>query len=169
MENKTDDIVDDNGQAYPECLIINKPDLKNMPLLFGEGALTILFWGVWFYFWLPIISMVAWWLGFKFFYRHMIELGGFSGFIKFLDVFLSGIFLLCGALAIWSVYNLKRYGSYRRRNQVLTTDMVKMAAYFNITNEKLQETQIAKRVSFSFKDDNSIKNVTVTQFQPEMK
>jgi len=59
LEKKTDDTFDDNGQAYPECLIINKPDLKNMPLLFGEGSLTILFWGVWFYFWLPIISMVA--------------------------------------------------------------------------------------------------------------
>jgi len=99
----------------------------------------------------------------------MVELGGFSGFIKFLDIFLSGIFLLCGALAIRSLYNLKRYGSYHRRNKVLTTNMVKMAAYFNITSEKLRETQMAKRVSFSIRDDNSIKDITATKLRPEMK
>ncbi|HID70800.1 MAG TPA: poly-beta-1,6-N-acetyl-D-glucosamine biosynthesis protein PgaD [Desulfobacterales bacterium] len=140
VEQKTDAIVDEKGQPYPDCLIINKPDLKNMPLLFGEGMLTILFWGVWFYLWLPVVSMLAWWLGFKFFYRHMVELGGFSGFIQFLDVFFSGIFLLCGALALWSLYNLKRYGSYRRRNQIMTTDMDNLAVYFNISSEKIQKT-----------------------------
>jgi poly-beta-1,6-N-acetyl-D-glucosamine biosynthesis protein PgaD len=163
FEKNTDDIVDAKGQPYPDCLIINQPDLKNMPLLFGEGILTILFWGAWFYLWLPVVSMLAWWLGFKFFYRHMVELGGFSGFIKFLNVFFSGIFLLCGALAIWSFYNLKRYGSYHRRNKTMITDMNKLAADFNVSNEKLQKTQKAKRISFSFTEDNTIKEIKLSQ------
>ena len=163
LKKTTDDICDENGQPYPDCLIINKPNLKNMPLLFGEGVLTILFWGVWFYLWLPIISMVAWWLGFSFFYRHMVELGGFNGFIKFLNVFLSGIFLLCGALSIWSFYNLKRYGSYHRRNKTMITDMAKLATNFNISREKLQKTQTAKRISFSFAEDNTIRGIGLSQ------
>ena len=162
-KKKSDDICDENGQPYPDCLIINKPNLKNMPLLFGEGILTILFWGVWFYLWLPIISMVAWLLGFSFFYRHMVELGGFSGFIKFLDVFLSGIFFLCGSLYVWSLYNRRRYGTYHRRNIILMTDMNKMADFINITSEKLQKTQMAKRVSFSFSEDNSVNGVRLSQ------
>ncbi len=163
LKKTTDDICDKNGQPYPDCLIINKPNLKNMPLLLGEGVLTILFWGVWFYLWLPIISMVAWWLGFSFFYRHMVELGGFSGFIKFLNVFLSGIVLLCGTLILWSFYNLKRYGSYHRRNQTMTTDMDELAANFNISREKLQKAQTAKRLSFSFAENNMIKEIRLSQ------
>ena len=163
LEQKAEDIVDEKGQPYPDCLIINHPNLKNMPLLFGEGILTILFWGAWFYLWLPVVSMLAWWLGFKFFYRHMVELGGFSGFIKFLNVFLSGIFLLCGTLAIWSFYNLKRYGSYRRRNKTMITDMAKLSGDFNISNEKLLRTQTAKRISFSFTEENTIKGIGLSQ------
>jgi len=159
IDKKVEIITDENGRPYPECLIIDKPDLKSMPLLFGEGLLTVLFWGIWFYLWLPIISMLAWWFGFKLFYRHMVELGGFNGFIQFLDVFFFGVFFLCGALALWSFYNLKRYGSYNRRNHVLKTDMNKMAGYHNISIQKLQKTQFSKHVSFSFDSDNLIENV----------
>jgi poly-beta-1,6-N-acetyl-D-glucosamine biosynthesis protein PgaD len=158
-DKKVEDIFDENGQSYPECLIIDKPDLKSMPLIFGEGLLTVLFWGAWFYLWLPIVSMLAWWLGFKFFYRHMVELGGFGGFIQFLDVFFYGVLFLCGALAAWSFYNFKRYGSYNRRNHVLKTDIDKMAEFLNISIQKLQKAQLAKHVSFSFDDDNTVQNV----------
>lgn len=164
LKKETDAIYDENGQLYPDCLIINTPNLKNMPLLFGEGVLTILFWGLWFYLWLPVISLIAWWMGFNLFYKHMVELGGFSGFIKFLDVFLSGILFLCGALYAWSLYNRKRYGSYHRRHKILTTDMNQMADSINVSKEKLHETQMAKRVSFSFAADNSVNDVKL--FQP---
>jgi biofilm PGA synthesis protein PgaD len=159
IEKKLERITDEKGRSYPECLIIDKPDLKSMPLLFGEGLLTVLFWGVWFYLWLPIISMLAWWFGFKLFYRHMVELGGFIGLVQFLNVFFFGVFFLCGALALWSFYNLKRYGSYNRRTHVLKTDMNKMAEFFNISIQKLQKTQFSKYVSFSFDSTDLIEDV----------
>jgi hypothetical protein len=79
-------------ENYPDNLIIDRPDLKSRPLIFGEQLLTLIFWGFWFYLWLPFISVLAWAFGFHIFYSHMIALGGFAGFLKQLNVFFGGIF-----------------------------------------------------------------------------
>ncbi len=154
------DCVTAAGESlYPECLIINRPDLKSMPLVLGEGLITLLFWGFWFYLWLPIISLLAWIVGFKVMYRQLILLGGFDGFIRQLNIFTFGVVLVSGAIAAWSFYNLKRYGTYRRRQHVQKTDMHRLAAALNLSNRELVDIQNAKRVVFSFNEDDSIKEI----------
>ena len=158
-------VTDADGRPYPDCLIIDQPDLKSRPLILGEGVITIFFWGFWFYLWLPLVSLLAWWLGYQIFYRQMVELGGFSGFIQQLNVFTSGVALVSGAIAIWSFYNLKRYGSYNRRNRFLETDMDQLADTFSIPVKKLPEIQQAKRIVFIFAEDDSIKEVDLPPVQ----
>jgi len=162
FDKNTETITDAEGQAYPDCLIIDQPDLKSMPQLLGEGILTVLFWGFWFYLWLPLISLLAWGFGVQIFYKQMVALGGFSGFIQHLNVFISGVALVSGAIAVWSLYNLKRYGFYNRRNRLLETDMVQLAATFNMAGQKLSEIQLAKRIVFSFAENDSIKEVDIS-------
>jgi len=165
FDKEIDPITDAAGRPYPDCLIIDRPDLKSRPLFFGEGALTILFWGFWFYLWLPFVSLMAWFFGFKFLYRHMIELGGIAGFIQQLNFFSSGIALVSGAIAIWSFYNYKRYGSYTRRNKLLKTDITKLAATLNVPRKKLSEIQQAKRIVFNFSDDDSVDSIVFSSVQ----
>ncbi len=155
-------VQDDPLLDYPENLIISRPDLKSRALLFGEGILTVLFWGFWVYLWLPLISVIAWLLGFRILYIHMVELGGFDGFLQQLDTFSIGIGLLSGSLALWSLYNLKRYGSYNRRNKVEWTDMEKLAADFSLTTREVSEIQQAKIVSFHFDEQDVISGFEVT-------
>lgn len=161
FDKKIQRVTDDNGRPYPDCLIIDQPDLKSRPLILGEGVLTIFFWGFWFYLWLPLVSLLAWWLGYQIFYRQMVELGGFSGFIEQLNIFGSGVALVSGAMAIWSFYNLKRYGSYNRRNRFLETDMDALAETFSIPVQKLPQIQQAKRIVFTFTEDDSIEEVVI--------
>ncbi len=153
-KNKT--TVDDPLHNYPDKLIINRPDLKSRPLLFGEGILTLLFWGFWFYLWLPLISVVAWLLGFKILYSHIIALGGLDEFLVQLNIFSIGIFSASGILALWSFYNLKRYGAYNRRNKVYTTDLHGLAAHFSLTTQELQKIQQEKILHFSFNERGNI-------------
>lgn len=159
VDLRTEQITDDNGQPYPECLIIDRPDLKGMPLIFGERLLTILFWGFWFYLWLPIVSLMAWWFGFKIFYSQMVNLGGLHGFLKQIHLFTSGIGLTSGVLAVWSFYNLRRYGSYSRRNRLLPTDAKQLAIYLNTAMPKLSQIQQSNRISFSFSEDDLIDKI----------
>ena len=162
FDKNIETITNAEGQPYPDCLIIDRPDLKSMPLVLGEGILTVLFWGFWFYLWLPLVSLLAWGFGLQIFYKQMVALGGFTGFIQHLNVFLSGVALVSGAIAVWSLYNLKRYGFYNRRNHLLKTDMDQLAATINMPIQKLTEIQQGKHIVFSFAEDDSIKGVDIS-------
>jgi len=145
-ENTPDDLL----RNYPECLIINDPDLKSMPVIFGEGILTIVFWGLWFYLWLPLISALAWLFGFHILYSYIVELGGLEGFLRQLNVFCSGIVMSSAMLVLWSFYNLKRYGAYNRRNIALQTNDEALMKRFSLTEGQLNHMRRAKRVTVYF-------------------
>jgi biofilm PGA synthesis protein PgaD len=152
-------IAKDLLQNYPENLIINRPDLKSKPLIFGERILTLIFWGFWFYLWLPLISVVAWLLGFRILYSHIIELGGLDEFLVQINIFSSGIFAASGILALWSFYNLKRYGAYNRRNKVYYTDLHGLASHLSIAATELKTIQQAKTLHFSFNKQGEISTI----------
>jgi len=146
-------------QDYPDDLIINRPDLKSRPLILGEGILTLLFWGFWFYLWLPLISVVAWLLGFQILYSHIMALGGLDEFLVQFNIFSIGIFAASGILALWSFYNLKRYGAYNRRNKIYTTDMHGLAAHLSLSAGELTKIQQAKTLHFSFDEEGDIQTI----------
>ncbi|HEB50383.1 MAG TPA: poly-beta-1,6-N-acetyl-D-glucosamine biosynthesis protein PgaD [Desulfobulbus sp.] len=136
--------------GYPDNLIINRPDLKSKPLILGEQLLTIIFWGFWFYLWLPLISVIAWLLGFRILYTHLMELGGVDNFFAQFDTFSRGVALASGLLACWSFYNLKRYGSYNRRTAVLKTDVARLKKDFSLSDRDWRTLQEARILRLSF-------------------
>jgi len=141
---------------YPDNLIINRPDLKTLLLLIGEQILTVLFWGFWIYLWLPLISLIAWLLGFSVFYFHMVKLGGFQGLLQQLNVFTSGVGLLSGSLVLWSFYNMKRYGRHNRRVHILSTDLEALSRTYDMNRSDLERIQRAKKICFAFREDGSL-------------
>ncbi len=159
-------VTDEKGQIYPGCLIIDRPNMKSNSLVVGERIITALFWGFWFYLWLPLFSVLAWLLGIKFFYRQMVELGGFTGFIEQINVFGGGIVLICGAIGSWSYYNYLRFSDSTRRNKILNIDLEKLATSLNVTERQFAEIQQAKRIVFHFGEDDSIVKVTTSNALP---
>jgi len=135
---------------YPDCLIINNPDLKSMPVILGERALTVVFWGLWFYLWLPLLSALAWLFGFHILYSYIVELGGLDGFLHQINMLFSGVVMSSGMLVLWSFYNLKRYGSYNRRTIALKTDDEALMKRFSLTADQLNHMRVAKRVTVFF-------------------
>jgi len=155
-QTNTQNEVNELLRNYPDELIINRPDLKSRPLIFGEGVLTLIFWGFWFYLWLPLISVVAWLLGFRILYSHIMALGGLDEFLVQLNIFSIGIFAASGILALWSFYNLKRYGAYNRRNKFYYSDLHGLAAHLSLSTRELAEIQQAKTLIFSFNKQGDI-------------
>ena len=154
-------LTDENGEPYPGCLIIERPDLKTRSIRLGEQFLTIIFWIFWFYLWNPAVSLLAWWFGFQTFYHQMFELGGMRGFLEQLNTFLLGIFLVSGAMALWSFYNYARYRKYTRRHQTLMTDLPGLAESFQINTEEHASAAAAKRVAIRFDDNNAITRLEI--------
>lgn len=144
---------------YPDCLIIERPDLKSKSKWVGESVLTLFFWGFWFYLWLPLISLIAWWLGFQFFYYQMLELGGLTGFIDQLHVFASGVGFFSMSISGWSIYNLRKYGSRTRRKGSPGVDKRKLSTTFSLPEDILKRMQKAKLIAFSFRENDSFEEV----------
>ena len=99
-------------------LIIETPGLQNLKQRFGHSMFTLAFWLFWFYLWQPVISIVAWAFGVRFFHENMIGLGGLQGFLSLLG----GYALVVGSIALiffgWAAYNNFRFRHRSRRESL---------------------------------------------------
>jgi len=78
------------------------------------SALTLLFWGVWLYLVLPLVSLVLWVFGVRFFIRKIAE-GGYEALLASLLAYSSVLLVLMGLLALWIAWNVVRYGGDKDR------------------------------------------------------
>ncbi len=91
---------------------------RRRPLPAGiASALTLLFWGVWLYLVLPLVSLVLWFFGVRFFIREIAE-GGYEGLRSALVAYSSVVRVLVGLLALWIAWNVTRYGGEKDRRTV---------------------------------------------------
>jgi poly-beta-1,6-N-acetyl-D-glucosamine biosynthesis protein PgaD len=81
------------------------------------SALTVLFWGVWLYLVLPLVSLLLWAFGVRFVIRE-IAAGGYEGLRSSLVAYSSVLLGLVGLLALWIVWNVTRYGGDKDRRTV---------------------------------------------------
>ena len=82
-----------------------------------ELVVTALFWGIWIYFILPLVSLMMWLAGIFIFVDHMIVRGGYQ---SFLDQLLEYGLVILGMMAItlvWINWNIRRYGSSNKRSR----------------------------------------------------
>jgi len=104
-------------RAHARSLIIERPDLQSWQQRFMSRTLTLVFWGVWFYLWLPVLTLVGWLAGIERFHFHMIELEGYKGFLELVEVYLVIIALMSAALIGWAKYNHIRFRGVERRRE----------------------------------------------------
>ena len=81
------------------------------------ALLTVLFWGVWLYLVLPLVSLLLWAFGVRFFRKELAN-GGYEGLRSSLLSYSSILLVLVGLLALWIVWNVMRYGGSRDRRTV---------------------------------------------------
>lgn len=96
-------------------LIIERPDLQSWQQRFVSRTLTLVFWGVWVYLWLPVITLVGWLAGLQRFHFHMIVLEGYQGFLGLLAIYAVIILAMAGTLIGWAKYNHLRFRGVERR------------------------------------------------------
>ncbi len=137
-------------------LIINTPSLQNLWQRYASVLLTFIFWGVWFFLWIPIATLIAWYFGFTLLYFEMFEMGGFEtatqDFIRFLIV----VACLGGSLAIWASYNYLRFRGVDRRAAQKPVSQEQIGDFFKIEYSILKKAKHAKLVSVSFDEDGKI-------------
>lgn len=117
------------------------------------------FWAFWIYLWLPLISLLAWFLGIYIFEHEMIELGGYRGLLAMLGTYGLVILLLGGCLIGWAVYNIGRFSqsAARRSTPHITTE--EQAHHFNVDIKQLEQWRKSQRLMIEHDANSAITGV----------
>jgi poly-beta-1,6-N-acetyl-D-glucosamine biosynthesis protein PgaD len=91
---------------------------KRRPLPAGLlSLLTLLFWAVWLYLVLPLVSLLLWAFGVRLFMKELSN-GGYEGLRSSLVAYSSTLLVLVVLLALWITWNVVRYGGSHDRRTV---------------------------------------------------
>jgi poly-beta-1,6-N-acetyl-D-glucosamine biosynthesis protein PgaD len=137
----------------PEIKIIDNPSLKGFFRNMGEWSFTVLMWGVWVYFFLPIINIILWLFGIRHFYIELVEKGGYYEFLNLIERIGWLILIVFAILRLWGWYNYKKFGQLNRRKFPLATTTEKLSEYFKIPIKTIQELQGQKEVIIDTESD----------------
>ncbi len=144
------------GDEMTKPLIINRPDVLTLRQRFADGFLTFLFWLIWFYLWIPLLSLGGWIFGIDLFHDEMIVREGLQSLTELLGWYLLVIFLISTTLGVWAMVNLWRFrGKDRRGARPVVADEV-LANDFNVTAEQVNQWRACKRLVISHDPQGNI-------------
>ena len=118
-------------------------------------TLTVLFWGVWIYLVMPLLSLLLWLAGIYLFVDRMITLGGYHAFADQLLNYGLAVLIMWLLLTLWVVWNVARYGRRERRNvRPQHVSDKQMAATMGLTAATVSRLRSHKTVALHFESEN---------------
>lgn len=138
---------DVNGTVMKN-LIFEKPSLAPLPQRVGWAFFTALFWIIWVYLWMPLITLIAWGLG----------LHAYTGFFDDNDFFqmrqmghiailyTSIVCLMGGILLLWARVEFLRFHNVNRRSVPIPVSVEELTEYATLPDEILRSWTASRRV-----------------------
>lgn len=140
-------------------LIIEKPELLKRSHHITGITITFVFWFIMFYLWQPFISLIAWGFGYKFFYEHMIILGGIYGFLNIVGFYLITVSLMGITLILWAKINQWRFRGKCQRGPRPVVPPEGVADYFHVDHDDFNEWRQQKNITLLITQDFEITRV----------
>jgi len=137
-------------------LHIDAPELLTGAQRARDTFVTALMWLVYFYLWVPLLSLLAWLLGFEIAYDVMIRSGGARDLGGVLIVYLVIIVVIFCGVTTWSLTNRYRFGHLHRRRPTPGVSDAEMAGYFGVSADSLGTLRSARRVEGTLDDEGRI-------------
>ena len=144
------------GGFVDKKLIIDTPKLQSLRLKYTSTVLTMLFWIIWFYLWIPLITLFGWWFQIDTIQHHMVTLGGYRAFIDELPLLLTSIIILSSSLAIWGAYNFFRFKGVERRKAAHSVTQQDLLNTFPINEDELIDVQASNIIEIDFDQKGNI-------------
>jgi poly-beta-1,6-N-acetyl-D-glucosamine biosynthesis protein PgaD len=126
------------------------------------ALLTVLFWGMWVYLVLPVVSLVLWVLGVRLFIHEMAQ-GGYEALLASLAAYSSVLLVLIGLLALWIGWNVARYGGSSDRRTVKRAEVPDSAVRdtFRLDDGVLSVLRSVRLVHVDLNGDGSVEVLLV--------
>lgn len=143
-------------------IVINRPELQSPLQRVTTRGITLVFWVIWIYLWLPLISLVAWWVGIQLFREHMLDNDGYQTLFSDMHQYALTIAFIAVVLIGWARYNLLRFRDKGNRKASKHVDPADQAQYFKIEAQQLCQWQTAKRLVIHHDKQGDITGVEET-------
>ncbi len=119
--------------------------------------LTVLFWGVWLYLLLPLVSLLLWVFGIRFLVEQ-IGRGGYEGLLGSLINYGVVLLVLVSLLALWITWNVVRYGGSSDRRTVKRAEVPDwvVRGAFHVDESLLSALRAERLVRVDFEGDNVV-------------
>jgi biofilm PGA synthesis protein PgaD len=127
-------------------VIIDRPSLQTARQHFIYGSLTLLFWVLWIYLWLPLLALAGWYLGFHLAYEEMVVKHGFDALKAMLVTYAIVVAYLGGSLLVWAYYNFFRFHGVERRVRRTPVSGADQAGYYQLDPAMLGRWVSARRL-----------------------
>ncbi|MDY6843063.1 MAG: poly-beta-1,6-N-acetyl-D-glucosamine biosynthesis protein PgaD [Thermodesulfobacteriota bacterium] len=143
-----------SGQRITHPQIIDKSELKSPLRYLIEGAVTIFLWSLWVYWISPILTLILWFFGIRFFYSEFFLKSGIGEVIHIMKDGGLVVLIITAVMLVWIYYNylwfLKR--GERRVSQTFIHYDKEFAQIFNIELDRLQKAKQTQRLEVNLTD-----------------
>ncbi|MDO8305729.1 poly-beta-1,6-N-acetyl-D-glucosamine biosynthesis protein PgaD [Herminiimonas sp.] len=127
-------------------LILNMPGLVSMPSKIGSGLFTVVFWGLFLYLWVPLITLVAWGMGIYHAYSEVQYAQELLNLRHLLFTYSMVVVLLCGSLLLWALKEYLRFRDSTRRHVPIPVATTELADYARLDAEHIVQWQGIRRM-----------------------
>lgn len=141
----------------PAALIIEDPKLQSTGKKVLYGSLTLLFWAVWIYLWLPLVTLAGWYFGVRRFVDVMIVEQGIHTLHAVIAFYVATIAIMGGLLIGWATYNRIRFrGRERRQASPVEPSSARLARALGRRESTVLQWQHQKALRVAHRGDGSI-------------
>lgn len=139
--------------------IIYRPDLLPPRHRVMFSGITLVAWGIWVYLFLPLLSVLAWWLGVEIFASYMLDPTdrGYFVTLTFYLIVIAGAGLI---IVSWSRYNQLRFRGQDRRAHTPPVSPEMVQARFRVDAQTLEQIHASKVMVFDLDKDGVIREVS---------
>lgn len=151
----------------PADICIEAPELLTRREKLRDTVATGIMWALYVYLWLPLVSLMAWILGFEFAYDVMIRAGGTAHLrtvLLWFAVTITTIFVIFGT---WSLSNLLRFAGHDRRGSFDRVEDQSFMAFFGISAEELDRLRGSRSLTLELDAVGAIREIADGPSRPE--
>lgn len=134
-------------------LIIDHPKEVPLPRRVGWGFVTFLFWMLWFYLWVPLITFVAWALGLNQAFNVFQWENDVMELKRLVVIYILIIAALGSCLLLWAFSEFMRFRNLNRRTKPTSVRTEECAAYAEVRAKDMEAWQ-KSRSMIAFHDDH---------------
>jgi len=137
-------------------LIIETPSLQTLRQRYTHAIVTLVFWIIFLYLWIPLASLMAWLMGIGTFYEEIVVQEGYYQLLNLFFWYGVTILVISVVFLGWALYNQFRFRGKDRRRHPTPPTIEDLANYFQVDLSLLGKGQKARRIVVRHNEEGNI-------------